>query len=142
MISLLSKGLSGVFSSTVLRRHQFFGAQLLYHPALTTIRNHWEDRSLNYPLKYMTLGEHNPAHHSISCSTALSRQLTTQTSSVRTRRCVCTGIINEHKKGPEPCPAAHSLLLFLICHPVRRASHVHVRTHTPARNHPLPAGRL
>ena len=27
MISLLSKGLSGVFSSTVIRKHQFFGAK-------------------------------------------------------------------------------------------------------------------
>ena len=139
---MLSKGLSGVFSNTIVRRHQFFSTQLLYHPALTTIRDHWEDHSLNYPLKHMTLGEHNPAHHSMSCFIALLWQLTTQMSSVRTRHCICTGIINEHNKGFEPCPAAHGLLLFFICHPVRRASHGHARTHILARNHPLSAGRL
>ena len=38
---MLSKGLSGVFSSTTVQRQQFFG--LLYGPALTTIHDHWED---------------------------------------------------------------------------------------------------
>ena len=38
LISLLSKGLSGVFSTTAARRHQFFGV-LLYGPTLTTIHD-------------------------------------------------------------------------------------------------------
>ena len=41
-------GLSGVFSSTTVWRHQFFGLCLLYSPALTTVRDHWEDHSLDY----------------------------------------------------------------------------------------------
>ena len=48
LISLLSKGLSGVFSSTTVQRHQFFGILLLYGPALTTIHDLWEKRSLDY----------------------------------------------------------------------------------------------
>ena len=36
LISLLSKGLSRVFSSTRIQRHQFFGAQHFYCPALTS----------------------------------------------------------------------------------------------------------
>ena len=42
LISLLSKGLSRVFSSTTVRRHQFFGVLLLYSLALTTTHDHWE----------------------------------------------------------------------------------------------------
>ena len=99
---LLSKGLSGVFSSTIVQRHQFFSTQLLYHPAITTMRDHREDHSLNYPLKHVTLGEHNPAPHSIPCFTALLRQLATQMSSVRTRRCVCTGVITSTRKDVSP----------------------------------------
>ena len=102
MISLLSKGLSGVFSSTIVQRHQFFSTQLLYHPAITTMRDHREDHSLNSPLKHVTLGEHNPAPHSIPCFTALLRQLATQMSSVRTRRCVCTGVITSTRKDVSP----------------------------------------
>ena len=37
LISLLSKGLSGVFSSTTVWRHQFFG-----------VHDHWEDHNLDY----------------------------------------------------------------------------------------------
>ena len=48
LISLLSKGLSGVFSSTTVWRHQFFGICLLYTPSLTTEHDHWEDHSLDY----------------------------------------------------------------------------------------------
>ena len=47
-ISLLSKGLSGVLSSTTIQRDQFFGASPSYGPALTIIRDHWEDCSLDY----------------------------------------------------------------------------------------------
>ena len=47
LVSLQSKGLSGVFSSTTVQRHQFFGT-LLYSPALTSVHEHWEDHSLDY----------------------------------------------------------------------------------------------
>ena len=45
LISLLSKGVSRVFSTATVQRHHFFG--LLYSPALTTICDHWEDHSLD-----------------------------------------------------------------------------------------------
>ena len=46
-ISLQSKGLSRVFSSTTVQKHQFFGAQLfLYSPTLTSIHDHWKNHSL------------------------------------------------------------------------------------------------
>ena len=48
LISLLSKGLSGVFSSTTVWRHQFFGILLLYGPAFTTVHDHWDNHSLDY----------------------------------------------------------------------------------------------
>ena len=48
LISLLFKGLSRVFSSTIVQRHQLFGICLLYSPALTTVHDHWEDHSLVY----------------------------------------------------------------------------------------------
>ena len=48
LLSLLSKGLWRVFSSTIVWRHQFFGVSFLYGPALTTVHDHWEDHSLNY----------------------------------------------------------------------------------------------
>ena len=46
VISLLSKGLSGVFSSTTVWMQQFFGA--LPSLALTTVHDLWEDHSLDY----------------------------------------------------------------------------------------------
>ena len=39
-ISLLSKGLSRVFSNTTVQKHQFFGAQLSLCPALTSIHDY------------------------------------------------------------------------------------------------------
>ena len=36
-ISLLSKGLSRVFSNTTVQKHPFFGAQLFYSPTFTSI---------------------------------------------------------------------------------------------------------
>ena len=39
-ISLQSKGLSRVFSNTIILKHQFFGAQFLYGPTLTSIYDH------------------------------------------------------------------------------------------------------
>ena len=43
LISLLSTGLSRVFSSTTVWRHQCFGS-----PALTTVCDHWEYHSLDF----------------------------------------------------------------------------------------------
>jgi len=43
-ISLLSKGLSRVFSNTTVRKHQFFGAQL---SLLTCIHDYWKNHSLD-----------------------------------------------------------------------------------------------
>ena len=37
------KGLSGVFSRSTVRRHQFFGILLPYGPALTTLDDHWDE---------------------------------------------------------------------------------------------------
>ena len=48
LISLLSKGFSGVFSSTTVQRHPFFGILLLYGPVLKSIGDHWEDLGLDY----------------------------------------------------------------------------------------------
>ena len=45
---LLSKGLSGVFSSTIVEGINSLALRLLYRPTLTTICDHGEDRSLNY----------------------------------------------------------------------------------------------
>ena len=44
-ISLQSKGLSRVSSNTTVQNHQFFGAQFLYSPTLTSIHDYWKDHS-------------------------------------------------------------------------------------------------
>ena len=46
-ISLLSKGLSRVFSNGTVQKHQFFGAQLFYSPSLTSIHDYWKNHSFN-----------------------------------------------------------------------------------------------
>ena len=46
-ISLLSKGLSRVFSNTTVQKHQFFGAQLFYSPTLTSIHDYWKNHSFD-----------------------------------------------------------------------------------------------
>ena len=48
LISVLSRGLSGIFSSTTVGRHQFSALCLFYSPALTIVSDHWEDHSLDY----------------------------------------------------------------------------------------------
>ena len=45
LISLLSRGLSGVFSSTIVQSHQFC---ILYGPALTIVHEPWADHSFDY----------------------------------------------------------------------------------------------
>ena len=47
LISLLSKELSRVFSSTTVQRHQFFGLSLFYCPALTSVHDYWRSHSLD-----------------------------------------------------------------------------------------------
>ena len=51
LISLLSKGLSRVFSSTTVWKHQFFPLSFLYGPTLISIHNYWK----NYNFSYMGL---------------------------------------------------------------------------------------
>ena len=46
-ISLQSKGLSRVFSSTIVQKHEFFGAQLSLCPTLTSMHDHWKNHSLD-----------------------------------------------------------------------------------------------
>ena len=48
LISLPSKGLSGVFSSITVERHQFYIALPSYSSDLTTACYHWKDHSLDY----------------------------------------------------------------------------------------------
>ena len=45
-ISLKSKGLSRVFSSTTVQKHQFFSTQLPLYPTLTSIHDYWKNLSL------------------------------------------------------------------------------------------------
>ena len=47
LISLLSKGVSRVFSNTTGQKHQFFGAQLFYSPTLTSIHDYWKNPSFD-----------------------------------------------------------------------------------------------
>ena len=46
-VSLLSKGLSRVFSNTAAQKHQFFGSQLSFSPTLTSIHDYWKNHSLD-----------------------------------------------------------------------------------------------
>ena len=46
-ISLLSKGLTRVFSSTTVWKHQVFGASL-YGPTLTSVYDYWKNHSFLY----------------------------------------------------------------------------------------------
>ena len=50
-ISLLSKGLSRVFSNITVQKHQFFGTQL-YVPTLTSIHDHWKNHSFDHMYLY------------------------------------------------------------------------------------------
>ena len=46
-ISLLSKGLSRVFSNTIVQKHQFSVLSFLYSPTLTSIHDYWKNQSLD-----------------------------------------------------------------------------------------------
>ena len=48
LISLLSKGLSRVFSNTTVQKHQFFIAQFPYTLTLTSIRDYRKNHSFDY----------------------------------------------------------------------------------------------
>ena len=49
LISFLSKGLSRVFSSTIVQKHPFSDAQpSLHDPALTYIHDYWKKRNFDY----------------------------------------------------------------------------------------------
>ena len=48
LISLQSKGLSRVFSSITIWKHQFFGAQPSYCPAVTSVHDYWKNHSSDY----------------------------------------------------------------------------------------------
>ena len=45
-VCFVNKG-AGVFSSTTVQRHQFFGAPPSLRSSLTTVHAHWEDHSLD-----------------------------------------------------------------------------------------------
>ena len=46
-ISFQSKGLSRVFSSTTVQKHQFFALSFLYGPTLTSIHAYWKNHSFD-----------------------------------------------------------------------------------------------
>ena len=48
LISVLSKGLSSVFSNTTAWKHQFLGAQPSLWSCLTSVQDYWKDHSLDY----------------------------------------------------------------------------------------------
>ena len=48
LISLQSKRLARVFSSTIIRKHQSFRAQPFYGPALTSVHDHWRNTKVRY----------------------------------------------------------------------------------------------
>ena len=47
-ISLQSKGLSRVFSSTTVQKHQFFYTQPSFGPTLKSVQDYWKDHSFDY----------------------------------------------------------------------------------------------
>ena len=48
LISLLSKGISRVFSSTIIQNHQFFSTPFLYGPTLTSVHDYWKNHNFDY----------------------------------------------------------------------------------------------
>ena len=46
-ISLQSKGLARVFSSTIVQKHQFFSTHLSSQSTLTSIHDHWKNHSFD-----------------------------------------------------------------------------------------------
>ena len=50
-ISLQSKGLSRVFSNTIVQKHQFFSTQLSLCPTLISIPHYWKSHSFDFGRK-------------------------------------------------------------------------------------------
>ena len=48
LTSWLSNGLSRVFSSTTIQKHQFFSSAFFYGPSLISIHDYWEIHSFGY----------------------------------------------------------------------------------------------
>ena len=48
LISMLSKGLSRVFSNITVQKHQFFSTQPSYGPTLTSVYAYWKNHSFDY----------------------------------------------------------------------------------------------
>ena len=48
LLSLLSKGLSRVFSSTTVSKHQLFGTQASLWSNLTSVCDYWENHGIDY----------------------------------------------------------------------------------------------
>ena len=48
LIFLLSKGLSRIFSSTIIWKHQFFSDPLHFGPTFTSIHDYWKNHSFEY----------------------------------------------------------------------------------------------
>ena len=46
-ISLLSKGLSRIFSNTTVQKHQFSVLSLLHGPTLTSVHDYWKNRNFD-----------------------------------------------------------------------------------------------
>ena len=55
LISLLSKELSRVCSSTTIWKHQFFSFSVLYGPTLTSIHDYWRKKKKKHSFDYMDL---------------------------------------------------------------------------------------
>ena len=53
-ISLLSKGLSRVFSNTTVQKHQFFSTQPFHGPTLTSIHDYWKWKLLSRVWLFVT----------------------------------------------------------------------------------------
>ena len=47
LISLQSKGLSSIFSNTIVQKHQFFSTQPPFGPTLTFIHDYWKNHSFD-----------------------------------------------------------------------------------------------
>ena len=63
-VSLQSKGLSRVFNTTV-QKHQFFGTQLSYNPALTSIHDYWKNHSPLILFSYKKSDHKSQRHFSL-----------------------------------------------------------------------------
>ena len=61
LISLLSKGLSRVFSNTTVWKHQFPSTHPSLHPTLISIHDYWKNHSLDYTDLWSVYGLYGPS---------------------------------------------------------------------------------